>query len=120
MPSSCAVGGRGEAEVEALFRSLDRLEERGVVRCGCEVDDVVSVGAPDIELLDERTKEIYLCVDKILVEIPETKMCPITNVHILPDDEALLARMKEQLRSCNSWYKHIFSWKTGCWKIPKV
>ncbi|ETS86484.1 hypothetical protein PFICI_00312 [Pestalotiopsis fici W106-1] len=81
--------------------------------------DVVSVETPDIELLNERTKEIYLCVDKILVEVPETKMCAITNVHILPDDEALLARMKEQLRSCNSWYKHIFSWKT-CTKIKFV
>lgn len=55
MPSSCAVGGRGEAEVEALFRSLDRLEERGVVRCGCEVDDVVSVGAVRVELVVEET-----------------------------------------------------------------
>ncbi|KAF3009062.1 hypothetical protein E8E14_006884 [Neopestalotiopsis sp. 37M] len=77
------------------------------------------IGTTGIELTEQRSKEIYLCVDRILVEFPETKMCPISNVHTLPDDEALFVKMREQLRSCNGWLKNMLSWKT-CTRIKFV
>ncbi|KAI4592426.1 hypothetical protein KJ359_011237 [Pestalotiopsis sp. 9143b] len=58
-----------------------------------------------------RTKEIYLCVDKVLVEVQQTTLCPIPRVNTLPDDKALLCEMREQLRDCNGWFKNLISWK---------
>ncbi|KAK6196734.1 hypothetical protein LQW54_011243 [Pestalotiopsis sp. IQ-011] len=66
-----------------------------------------------------RTKEIYLCVDKVLVEVQQTTLCPIPRVDALPDDKALLCQMREQLRDCNSWFKNLISWKT-CTEVKFV
>lgn len=79
----------------------------------------ISMQPSEIELAEKESKEIYLCVDKVLVEFPETIMCPISNVHSLPDDEALFTKMREQLRACNGWFKNVISWKT-CTRIKFV
>ncbi|KAI0163534.1 kinase-like domain-containing protein [Pestalotiopsis sp. NC0098] len=58
------------------------------------------------------TKEIYMCVDRVLVEIQQTTLCPITRVNALSDDKALLCKMREQLHDCNGRFKNLISWKT--------
>lgn len=66
-----------------------------------------------------RTKEIYLCVDKVLVEVQQTTLCPIPRVNTLSDDKVLLCKIREQLRDCNGWFKNLISWKT-CTEVKFV
>lgn len=66
-----------------------------------------------------HTREIYLCVDRILVEVQQTTLCPIPRVNTLSDDKALLCKMREQLHGCNGWFKNLISWKT-CTEVKFV